>query len=282
MISPAIKLATIIAIVALVLNLWIAPFAERELRKEFLRVRTDLAASLIHVGEFTNPAPGLTVYAQDADQNGVFHNLFVLQEKAGGGDTTFLAAQGKIAKRNGQPVLVMRDGSNQAFASNGVLNYLKFSEYTFDLTPYLNTTRILHYKISDLYFHELVFPDLTQPWERKNRVEMLSEANARLATPLYNIAFMAMALAAVIGGSFSRLGYGRRIVIIGAAAAIVRIAGFGVQAACDASAWLNILQYMIPIAAAWWAFAELFRQQVVRAIGPRVLTKPYLGLRAAA
>ena len=281
-ISPAIKLATIIAIVALVLNLWIAPFAERELRKEFLRVRTDLAASLIHVGEFTNPAPGLTVYAQDADQNGVFHNLFVLQEKAGGGDTTFLAAQGKIAKRNGQPVLVMRDGSNQAFASNGVLNYLKFSEYTFDLTPYLNTTRILHYKISDLYFHELVFPDLTQPWERKNRVEMLSEANARLATPLYNIAFMAMALAAVIGGSFSRLGYGRRIVIIGAAAAIVRIAGFGVQAACDASAWLNILQYMIPIAAAWWAFAELFRQQVVRAIGPRVLTKPYLGLRAAA
>ena len=281
-ISPAIKLASGVAMIALVLNLWVAPYAERELRKEFLRVRTDLAASLIRVGEFTNPAQGLTVYAQDADQNGVFHNLFVMQEKVGGGDTTFLAAQGKIAKRNGQPVLVMRDGSNQEFAATGVLNYLKFSEYTFDLTPYLNTTRLIHYKISDLYMHELIFPDLTQPWERKNRVEMLAEANARLATPLYNIAFMAMALAAVIGGSFSRLGYGRRIIAIGAAAAVVRILGFGLQAACDANAWLNILQYVIPIGAAWWAFAQLFRQRVSRTVGLRALTRPYLGLRAAA
>ena len=281
-ISPAVKLASGIAMIALVLNLWVEPFSERALRQEFLRVRTDLAASLIRVGEFTNPAPGLTVYAQDADQNGVFHNLFVMQEKAGGGDTTFLAAQGKIAKRNGLPVLVMRDGSNQEFASTGVLNYLKFSEYTFDLSPFMNTTKLLHYKISDLYMHELIFPDLTQEWEKKNRVEMLSEANARLATPLYNIAFMALALAAVIGGSFSRLGYGRRIVAIGAAAAGVRLLGFGVQAACDANAWLNILQYVIPLGAAWWAFGQLFRQRVSRFIGLRSLDRPHLGLKAAA
>ena len=281
-ISPAVKLASGIAMIALVLNLWVEPFSERALRQEFLRVRTDLAASLIRVGEFTNPAPGLTVYAQDADQNGVFHNLFVMQEKAGGGDTTFLAAQGKIAKRNGLPVLVMRDGSNQEFASTGVLNYLKFSEYTFDLSPFMNTTKLLHYKISDLYMHELIFPDLTQEWEKKNRVEMLSEANARLATPLYNIAFMALALAAVIGGSFSRLGYGRRIVAIGAAAAGVRLLGFGVQAACDANAWLNILQYVIPLGAAWWAFGQLFRQRVSRFIGLRSLARPHLGLKAAA
>ena len=281
-ISPAIKLASIIAMIALVLNLWIAPFAERALRREFLRVRTDLAASLIRVGEFTNPAPGLTVYAQDSDQNGVFHNLFVMQEKPGGGDTTFLAAQGKIAKRNGLPVLVMRDGSNQEFASTGVLNYLKFTEYTFDLSQYLNDSKLLHYKISDLYLHELLFPDLTQDWEQRNRIEMLAEANARLATPLYNIAYMAMALAAVIGGSFSRLGYGRRIIAIGAAAAVVRILGFGVQAACDANAWLNILQYVIPVGAAWWAFAQLFRQRLNRFVSLRTHARPHLGLGAAA
>jgi lipopolysaccharide export system permease protein len=281
-VSPAIKLASIIAMIALVLNLWVAPMSERALRGEFLRVRTDLAASLIHVGEFTTPAPGLTVYAQDSDQNGVFRNLFVMQEKATGGDTTFLAAQGKIAKRNGQPVLVMRDGSNQEFNSNGVLNYLKFTEYTFDLSQYLNTDKLIHYKISDLYLHELVFPDLTQAWEQKNRVEMLAEANARIATPLYNIAFMAMALAAVIGGSFSRLGYGRRIVAIGAAAAAIRLAGFGVQAACDANAWLNILQYLVPLGAAWWAFAQLFRQRVNRFVGLKALTRSRMSLGAAA
>jgi lipopolysaccharide export system permease protein len=120
--------------------------------------------------------------------------------------------------------------------------------------------------------HELVFPDLTQAWERKERVAMLAEANARLSAPLYNIAFMALALAAVIGGPFSRLGYGRRIVAVAAAAALARIAGFAVQALCAGSAWLNVVQYLIPLGATGWAFAALFRQPVRRFIPLRPLT----------
>jgi lipopolysaccharide export system permease protein len=46
-------------------------------------------------------------------------------------------------------------------------------------------------------------------------------------------------VAAVIGGSFSRMGYGKRIAIVGAAAAMVQIVGFGVKAACDNNVWLN-------------------------------------------
>ena len=271
-ISPAMRLASVVTVIALFLNLWIEPLAERAIRNELFRVRTDLAASLVRVGEFTEPAPGLTVYAQGSDTGGALRNLFVIQQKADGGDTAFFAAKGKVSKRNGAPVLIMRDGSEQAFTSAGVLDYLKFDEYIFDLSNFLAKTDVIHYKISDRYLHELVFPDLTQTWERQERVTMLAEANARLSGPLYNIAFMAMALAAVIGGSFSRLGYGRRIVAVGAAAAVVRIAGFAVQALCADLVWLNVLQYLIPIGAAWWAFGELFRQRIGRFIALRPLT----------
>jgi lipopolysaccharide export system permease protein len=75
---------------------------------------------------------------------------------------------------------------------------------------------------------------------------------------------MAMALAAVIGGQFNRMGYGKRIAAVGAAAAVVRIVGFGVQAACEDNAWLNILQYAVPLAALWWGMAQIFRQKVSR------------------
>ena len=95
---------------------------------------------------------------------------------------------------------------------------------------------------------------------------MLAEAHSRLASPLYNIAFMSLALAAVIGGAFSRLGYGRRMAIIGAAAAVLRILGFAAQAACDDNVWLNVIQYAIPLGATWWAMAQLFRQRVNRFI----------------
>jgi lipopolysaccharide export system permease protein len=166
----------------------------------------------------------------------------------------------------------MWDGSNQEFSSSGVLNYLKFSEYIFDLKNFLSTDDLINYKISDRYLHELLFPDLQQDWERRNRVKMLAEANNRLSAPLYNIAFMAMALAAVIGGPFSRLGYGRRILYVGAAAGVVRILGFGAQAACEANVWCNLIQYALPVGASAWAFHQLFRQPVGKSIDLHPLT----------
>ncbi len=264
--APAMRLAAIATVFTLFLNLWISPLAERAIRQELFRVRTDLAASLVKVGEFTEPAPGLTVYAQGSDPGGGFKNVFVIQQKADGGDTTFFAARGKVTKRAGSPVLVMREGSEQAFSRTGVLDYLKFDEYVFDLSSFLAQKDLVRYKISDRYLHELLYPDLTQTWERKERKAMLAEANARLSAPLYNIAFVAMALAAVIGGAFSRLGYGRRIVAVGAGAAVARILGFAAEAGCVGIEWLNIVQYLIPLAATGWAFHTLFRQRVKRFI----------------
>jgi lipopolysaccharide export system permease protein len=281
-IAPAVYMAVGATLIALFINLWIEPLAERAMRQELFRVRTDLAASLVRVGEFTQPAHGLTVYAQSSDQSGILHNMFVLEEKPDGGDTTFIAARGKVTERNGSPVLIMRDGSNQEFAASGVLNYLKFSEYIFDLNQFMSKDEMIYYKISDRYLHELLFPDMTQIWERQNRVQMIAEANGRLAAPLYNIAFMAMALAAVIGGPFSRLGYGRRILAVGAAAGVVRILGFGAQAACDSNVWFNVIQYALPLGAAWWGFHEIFRQSVARHLDLRPLTGATLPAEAAA
>ena len=87
-IAPAMRLATVAALIMLVINLWIAPLCERAMRVELYKIRTDIAATLVEPGQFTEPVRGLTVYAQDA-QNGTLKNLFVLKEKLGGGDTTF-------------------------------------------------------------------------------------------------------------------------------------------------------------------------------------------------
>ncbi|MCX8498162.1 MAG: LptF/LptG family permease, partial [Caulobacteraceae bacterium] len=234
-------------------------------------VRTDLAASLVRAGEFSQPSSDLTVYAQSIDQQGIMRNMFLNQEKAEGGSTTFFARQGKIAKRNGEPILIMRQGSNQELSREGVLNFLKFDEYIFNLAPFMNTYELVHYKISDRYMHELIYPDLQQEWEQRNRVKMIAEFHSRLSSPLYNLAFMAMALNAVIGGAFSRLGYGRRIAMIAGVAAFVRILGFAVQAACDDNAALNVLQYAVPLIATWWALAQLFRRKSSRTGGLRLL-----------
>ena len=60
--------------------------------------------------------------------------------------------------------------------------------------------------MSDRYPHELFFPDKRYDWEKNNRKKLLAEGNARLTSPIYNIAFMALALNAVLGGGFQPAG----------------------------------------------------------------------------
>lgn len=258
--APGMRLAVMATLVGLLINLWVQPAAYRAMREIFYAAKTDLAATLVREGEFTEPAPRLTVYGQTVESDGKILNLFIHHRTEKGGATTYTAREGRITYRGGQPVLVMHNGSNQEFSRTGVLNYLSFEEYALDLTPFLRTRDGVTYEASDRYLHELIFPDLSKPYERKNRDKLAAEGHARLASPLYSIAFMAMAFAAVLGSSFSRLGYGRRIAVAGAVAALVRIIGFAVQSACEDSPGLNVLQYLIPVIATGWAFGQLFRQ----------------------
>ena len=268
-ISPAIRLAATVTVLALVMNLWVQPPAYQAMRREMFKIQLDLAATLVREGEFTEPVPGLTVYAQKVDGNGEMHNLFIHQTKQDGGATTYMANSGRIASRRGAAVLVLHDGSTQEFSPRGVLNYLTFNEYPFELGALTTGDEIITYKPSDRNLHELFYPDLQQSWEKRNRKSLLAEGHARLATPLYNIAAMAMALAAIIGGGFSRMGYGRRIAVVSAIAIVVRVLGFVAQSAAEGNVWLNVLQYAIPILATAFALRSVFRQRVSRFIDIR-------------
>jgi lipopolysaccharide export system permease protein len=263
--SPIMRVAAFFIVAMLAVNLWLAPLCNRLTQTEFYRARNDLAGTLVREGEFTDAAKGLTVYAQQVAAGGQLKNLFVYQPQPNGASYTFDSRTGVITHRNGLPVLVMRDGSREAFANNGALDYLKFEEYTLDLTPYTNTSDAILYKPSDLYMHELLFPDPAVEIKTSLRRKMLAEAHARLSSPLYVPTFVMFAILAVIGGAFSRMGYGRQIAFAAAAALCVRLMGVLIQAACENSPWLNILQYLIPLVPGWWAARLLFRGTLVGA-----------------
>jgi len=246
-ISPAIRLSALVAMLSLVITLWVQPLCYRALRDTLFSVRTDLLATMIRPGQFTHPAPGATVYAQSLDEDGTIHNLFIDRRLDGGRDTTITASEGRLLRDGAAPMLVLRHGANQELTPTGTLNYLAFDKYVLDLRPLISEKPVVRYKLSDRYLHELLRPDLRQPWERANVGPMLAEAHSRVAAPLYNIAFMFLALTAVIGGAFSRLGYGARIAAVATVALLARTLGFAAQAASGATPLLNVLQYAIPL-----------------------------------
>jgi lipopolysaccharide export system permease protein len=183
-----------------------------------------------------------------------------------------MAAEARIARRGGVPVMVLHNGSIQQFSKQGDLNVVSFDENVQDLRPFLAIEGPLLYHPSDRYLHELFFPDLRRPWERANLRKLYSEGNQRLSTPLYDLAFMGLALAAVLGGAFSRLGYGARI---GAAAAFgvgIRVLGFIANALSDGAVTANILQYATPLICLVVCLLIVLRQHPAR--GPRRAPPP--------
>ena len=257
-IRPSVQLAVIAALLTLMVTAVGQPWAQRQSRAEAFAVRSDLATLLVQEGRFVEGPNGLTVYVQQIEQNGLLKNLFVYLEE-GDKVTTWDAAEARFSRIDGQPYLTLLNGSWQRYSSRGVLEYLSFGRQDVPLAQYSEVTERVRYKPSDLYLTQLFNPS-PQDLERVGSAgELAAEGHSRLSAPLYALMAMAMALTAIMGGQFSRTGYGLRIAKAAGIFLVVRIAGYGVVSASAWNGWLNVFQYLLPIVATAVALRLLFR-----------------------
>ncbi|KAK0341343.1 hypothetical protein LTR94_026759, partial [Friedmanniomyces endolithicus] len=258
-ISPAARLALLVMILNLAMTLFGQPWAQREARNQAFAIRTDLAALLVEEGQFVQGPDGLTVYVQQIEQNGLLKNLFVYLAE-GGSTQNWSAAEARFGRdAANEPVLTMIDGSWQRYSSRGVLETLSFDRYDFPLGQFANVDEQIRYKPSDLYLRQLLNPSPRILETAGSRGELLAEAHARISSPLYALVAMAMALAAIMGGAFSRSGYSLRIAKAAGLFLVVRVIGYGLVAASAWNSWMNLLQYLVPVVAVAVALRVLFR-----------------------
>ncbi len=258
LIRPAGRLALIVMVLGLLINTVVQPWSQTTARTEAFAVRSDLAALLVEEGRFVQGPDGLTVYVQEIEQNGLLKNLFIYIQS---GDTTetWNATEARFGRVDGEPMLTLVGGSSQRFSSAGVLNLLSFDTYVFPLGAFAEVADQPRFKPSDLGLSDLFMPRPDMVPAVGTRNELMAEGHSRLASPLYALTAMALALAAILAGSFSRTGYGIRVAKAAAMFLVVRIFGYVVVAAAAWNPWLNLLQYVLPVAVTALAIAMLFR-----------------------
>lgn len=245
---PIIQLAVLAALAHLAINVVVQPWAFKERRETFYALRTDVAASLIEEGSFTFPSDDLTLYARERGGGGELRDLLINDARPEQ-PITYTARAGAIATIEGRPAIVMRDGQIQRMTEEGTVDVLDFDRYVLQLDGNnFDEPEIFYLKASDRTLLELLMPDLTAHYDQRNVVRFLAEAHSRLSSPLLNISLAMVALVGVLGGQFSRRGYGRRIGIAAVFALVARLASLGVQAAAEDDARMNVLQYVWPIA----------------------------------
>jgi len=245
--SPALRIATYALIAHLIINLFLQPLTFREMRKSLLDIRTDVASRLVRAGEFTEPTPGLTVYASEILPSGQMQGVMIYDERSSATPITYFAEEGLINSNDGRTSFTLVNGNLNFINESGTMDITDFTSNTYDLTEILSIDPVLRLKASDRYLHELFMldpDDYSNPrWEN----EFKAEGHARLSAPLYNVALVLLAVAFLARGEHRKLGYGRRIAIAAAIGFTIRLAGFGVASAAESNPSYNVIQYFVPI-----------------------------------
>ncbi|KAA5805147.1 LptF/LptG family permease [Alkalicaulis satelles] len=256
--SPVLRLAVYALLLNLVINLFVQPMSFRQMREQVFEIRTDIAASLMRPGEFIAMGEHVSFYTREIGDDRVLRGVFI-EDGRGTSATAYAARRAVIARSDRGPVMLLEDGVLSQLDETGTLANLSFDRYEFDLGAFVDTSSAFFFKESDRFLPELLQPSAADRARARRPEDLAAEGHYRLSSPLYVIAFALIAAAAFMSVEHRRTGYMRFIVIAGAGALLLRLAGFAVQAGASNNSDLNILQYLVPLAgaaAALWLIAR--------------------------
>jgi lipopolysaccharide export system permease protein len=237
-------------------GLYLMPAGQRAMKDKVVDIRADIGAALLNEGEFNTPADGLTVFIRELNSDGTIRGVMVHDNRNKKTPVTYLAVRGQLAQTPAGARLIMYDGTvEESGHAGGQLTVLKFQRDVFDLDQFAGPARATERATSERYLPELFSPSPKLP--KKLRNAYIAEGHNRLSQPLYCLAFAMIALAAVLRGRRARGANALRLAMAALAAAVIRIAGYGVQGLAVSTPSLTFLFYLIPLLGAVTAMAVL-------------------------
>jgi len=253
---PVLLAAAITMALTYLCGLYLMPAGQRAMKDKVVDIRADIGAALLNEGEFNTPADGLTVFIRELNSDGTIRGVMVHDNRNKKTPVTYLAVRGQLAQTPAGARLIMFDGTVEESAhAGGQLTVLKFQRDVFDLDQFAGPARATDRATSERYLPELFQPNPKLPQKLRNAY--IAEGHNRLSQPLYCIAFAMIALAAVLRGRRARGANALRLALAALAAAIVRIAGYGVQGLAVSTPSMLFLFYVIPILGAAIALVVL-------------------------
>lgn len=244
---PILRLASFVALIILMINSFVQPVTYQLMREKLFAIRSDIATTLVREGQFRQPINGLTIYTRQIMPNGDMNGLIISDQRIASSPVTFVAKTGGIVKLNGEPAISMTNGSVQRKNSDGKTELIGFTQYVMELGGFEVEEKDLFFKPQDRYTNDLFDRDRTHYWDREHKSELLAEGHRRFASPLNAIACAFLGLYAILGGAFSRRGYGGQILRTSIGVLILLLAQTALQSVFAKNSSLNLFQYLIPI-----------------------------------
>jgi lipopolysaccharide export system permease protein len=226
---PFLAAALIVALLVGFISAYLSPSLQRDLRDRATRVRTDLVTTIMQPGRFLTIEGGLTFHIRERRPNGELSGILIDDRRSPETRSTFLAEQGSIVKKDGGTFLLLENGSIQRLEKGrGEPRIVMFDRYAFDLSRFTNDApaQVANRPARERYLWELLASDPSDPLVKAQPGHFRADLHDRLLAPIYPLAFVVIAFAAIGGPRTTRQSRGFAVALAIGGVAVLRMIGF--------------------------------------------------------
>lgn len=232
------------------ITLFAMPESFRALRTIITKVRADVVTRILQEGKFIELERGITFHYRERLPGGAMGGVMIHDSRDPKLAAAYLAERGQVLEVEGATYLVLEKGSIQRQESNARGSTLiGFERYVFDLDQFEQGRGPIQYKPRERRTSELLTLDRNDEYVRSIYGRFRSELHDRLTNPLYPLATLAIAFAALGSARTTRQGRGQAIFGAVLALVIMRIAGFAAASFAVRSPAGVPLMYAVPLLA---------------------------------
>jgi len=212
---PVIGFGVLVMAALLVLSHVLVPASRDAMNARYAEIRQNVSARFLTEGQFTHPAPGLTLYIREIAPSGALLNLFLTDARDAAQSVTYSADKAFFARTESGPKLLMFNGMVQQVAGPARrLSLTRFTDFTYDLGGFIPDAAPKNRDIDALSTAELLAADPAVAAEVGAKPAALRyDGHFRFTHPLTAVGTALIGFAALLMGTFSRFGLWRQIVI---------------------------------------------------------------------
>lgn len=245
----AIILCGLCVLAGYAMTIYLQPASFRAFKDLQWELRHDFSTVLLQDGAFNEIEEGLTVYVRERLDDGELLGIMVHDQRDPKQPVTIMAKRGALVQSPGGTMVVMADGNRQEFdPEKKRLSVLKFDRYSVELGSVTEGDQMpwRWREPPERYLHELLGPPRSEE-DVRYRPELIAEFHQRMVVPLYTIAFVAIGLAAMLGGEFDRRGRPKRLMVAVMAVGALEGLQLALQDLAERSTEIAVVLYLPPV-----------------------------------
>jgi lipopolysaccharide export system permease protein len=244
---PFALLAFLVAALAAWLSISVIPESFKVLRDLISHVRADVITKVAQEGRFTVLDSGITFHFREK-KGDALEGVFMEDARDPDKPSVYLAERGHTVAMGDTSFLILESGYVQRGQGVGKdPAMVTFDRYALDLSQLAQDAEQTIYKPRERTTTELLADSSNDAYAQLTAGRFRAELHDRFSAPLFPLACMMIAFAALGSARTTRQGRGKAMGAAIVAIVVLRIAIFGISSLIVRSPWAVSLAYAVPM-----------------------------------